>query len=645
MNIQNFFTPDKIQEIFQTLQINPQTDPIVAEQRIQQYLITQNLSQQFLQTKALQQIQQSNQPQMHSQAISQLEFATRYDAITQQHVQTQLQFEVTGASDFNTSEEGIMSIHVRAGAGRASTKSVKAAQNPAFQSQKLIISLSQESLQISQIWQILQFSTLQICIVQRRSDGASWAFGVGEYDFSDYFERLAMGVQNEIVTMKINSIGEKDSIVGQISFRISFLGIVGDLNKDQLLTSVIQYKASIVNNEERFKQISAVYYNDFNNSIKSSRRKIFVPLHLLRDDGKMVPSVSLIQPIYSKQLNTAQKCYRFTNLFPSAVIAQHSALYKQQGIWCRPFVTLSRGTGTEEDKAVLLCSLLRGLSMPAFVAVGCTHENFAFICVLVIFDKMVQIYYQEEIFYLRFAADGTYELYDFTNSAKNLNTLKKFNIQQIDAIFNDQDIFTNFQANNAQIDITQTAETISLTGIQFFLSSASLWKRFDPELINALLLTSEHPPRVIPFDPQAAELCADSLEQKIWQLIAARRADVGLQTPRCEPLARLLGQTLPAFELEQLTGMITGTEQFKLTCKNYVENGEILLAFPLQISGPLRFHAPSVFRAIVSQEEGRKAIEAIGEDLRMGLRVFVEGYCETICSVWVIVGSVFKRYQ
>ena len=113
---------------------------------------------------------------------------------------------------------------------------------------------------------------------------------------------------------------------------------------------------------------------------------------------------------------------------------------------------------------------------------------------------------------------------------------------------------------------------------------------------------------------------------------------MGLNTPRSESLSRLLGNALPAYELEQLIGLVVGNEQFQLGVKNYVKDGEYFDAFPIQISGSLRFHAPSVFRAIVQNECGRRIIEQVGDQLRLGLRVHVEGYAETVCAVWVAVG-------
>lgn len=265
---------------------------------------------------------------------------------------------------------------------------------------------------------------------------------------------------------------------------------------------------------------------------------------------------------------------------------------------------------------------------------GQTAAGAGFVCVVVVFGVKVQIYYKEEIYYFKQQPDGLYALEDYTNNYPESDTLDVFDMARIDCLFNDLDVFANLQSYAQPIRLVDG----QLHSISFNLTRPSLWKRLQPDLLQQLALRQELAPQIAPFNAEVAELCADVLEQKLWQLIAARRSDVGLSTPRSEALSRLLGNALPSYELEQLTGLVVGNEQFQLCVKNYVRDGEYFDAFPLQIAGGLRFHAPSVFREVVQSEAGRRIIEQVGDNLRLGLRVYVEGYAETTCAVWLIVG-------
>lgn len=287
---------------------------------------------------------------------------------------------------------------------------------------------------------------------------------------------------------------------------------------------------------------------------------------------------------------------------------------------------------------MLLCSLFRGMQMPAFVAVGKTVDNSAFVCVVCVYGVKVQIYYKEEVYYFKQQPDGTYLLEDFSNNYEDSQTVQQFDIRRIDCLFNDLDIFANLQVYSQDVQLVQNEGRHVLVNISFHLTRPTLYKRFNYELLQQLSMRTELSPSISYFNPETADICATALEQKLWQLIAARRSDVGLNTPKSDSLSALLGQCLPSYELEQLTGLVVGNQQFQLAVKNYVRDGEYFDAFPLQVSGNLRFHAPSVFRALVQNEAGRRIVEQVGDSLRLGLRVYVEGYCEVTCAVWVVVG-------
>lgn len=88
----------------------------------------------------------------------------------------------------------------------------------------------------------------------------------------------------------------------------------------------------------------------------------------------VVPISTLITPFTSSYLPTASYCMRFIQLMPAPGRQSTPATAGLSGnnelVWSRVITTLSVGAGTPFDKAVLLCSMLRGYQIPAFVALG-----------------------------------------------------------------------------------------------------------------------------------------------------------------------------------------------------------------------------------------------------------------------------------
>ena len=120
-------------------------------------------------------------------------------------------------------------------------------------------------------------------------------------------------------------------------------------------------------------------------------------------------------------------------------------------VWARAFTTLARGTAGDEDKALLLCGLFRGLQLSAFVCVGQTSASAGFVCVVVVFGAKVQVYYKEEIYYFKQQPDGLYALEDYTNDYPESDTLEVFDIARVDCLFNDLDVFANLQSYSQPI--------------------------------------------------------------------------------------------------------------------------------------------------------------------------------------------------
>lgn len=72
---------------------------------------------------------------------------------------------------------GVLTLHLRAGPGRASSRSVPFSDTPNF-SDCFELTLSiQQTLNALQVFHMLKYSPLQFIVVHRRIDGSSVIFG------------------------------------------------------------------------------------------------------------------------------------------------------------------------------------------------------------------------------------------------------------------------------------------------------------------------------------------------------------------------------------------------------------------------------------------------------------------------------------
>lgn len=449
--------------------------------------------------------------------------------------------------------------------------------------------------------------------------------------------------------------------------------------RDILTTS----KRSVSRALAEYDRTASVFMRDYLGSQPSSvgLDKRFVQLHALRDDGMVVPISTLITPFTSSYLPTASYCMRFIQLMPAPGRQSTPATAGLSGnnelVWSRVITTLSVGAGTPFDKAVLLCSMLRGYQIPAFVALGtcalpglksdvsgnrsvrsafvitlCAQVIQFWDCLLSDHGGMIELH--------SLSTEGQYKIDKHSDSA---GTVIHFPYETIDCIFNETMLFVNIQSTNR---LQYIPEKQLIHGISLDISRPLFWKAFNQSMIERVynsyvyhynmddddyLVTSIRLPRLLqnqnilkPFGPSLAATLSSYLTADIWRLIEARRQTLGLTTPRSEQLSMILAPTVASWEQTRLMGGTIGqlgNETLKVALKNYVSSRETLIVYPLQVMGSLRFYAPPIVETLLSNDKSRSIVEAHGDKLRIGLHVSVFGYAETIAAVWVIIGCCY----
>lgn len=479
--------------------------------------------------------------------------------------------------------------------------------------------------------------------------------------------------------------------IGMLSVSVTFVPLLtsADVSEEASFRSI----RDILTNSKKlvsralaeYDRAANVFMRDYLGSQPSSvgLDKRFIQLHALRDDGMIVPISTLITPFTSSCLPTASYCLRFIQLMPApgrqqtptlttATLPEHNQL-----TWSRVMTTLSVGAGTPFDKAILLCSMLRGYQVPAFVALGnCTMPGSkstisgsrsvrtAFViticaqviqfwdCLLSDCGGMVELH--------SLPTEGQYRLEKQIDSTGNAT---RFSFETIDCIFNESMLLVNIQNTNM---LRYIPEKQLVYGTSLDISRPLFWKAFNQSTIETVYnsyvynynmeedcrsLASARLPRLLnnqnilkPFSPTLSIILSKHLTTNIWGLIEARRNAIGLSTPMSDQLSTILAPTVASWEQTRLMGSAIGqlgNETLKVALKNYVSSRETLAVYPLQVTGSLRFHAPSIVEMLLSNDKSRSIVEAHGDKLRMGLHVSVFGYAETIAAVWVIVGCCY----
>lgn len=294
--------------------------------------------------------------------------------------------------------------------------------------------------------------------------------------------------------------------------------------------------------------------------------------------------------------------------------------------WHSPFTVLAMRSGTAADHATLLCSLLRGFGLDAFVAVGTwvdargvegTHEWVVSLDDRSLDDAAGGAGEQEGGLVVRFWEPLTGE-----RSAPDWPTADGRRFRTIACLFNEESLLANVQP------------TSSVSGCSWALRDEGKWLPFDQGAIGALAATLPPAPALCP--PTVAEgPLAFALEQCLRAEALAWREEAALPEAPFDPrLEHSLAPALAAYESERLTGRPFGADDFRAAVRACVPPGHSFSAFPFQVghASPARLAA---FLRASAVAEG--VVCSRREAVSLAVRVRVFAYAEDVLAVWVIV--------
>ena len=195
---------------------------------------------------------------------------------------------------------------------------------------------------------------------------------------------------------------------------------------------------------------------------------------------------------------------------------------------------LSRGCGDAEDHAVLLCNLLLGFGLEAYVCVGTNSEGaHAWVLTRAKEEGRSKLTLWESL------TGQKFDLFD--------PRAQRF-YRTVDCVFNHRRFMANKQADNR----------FGLT--KFMLDNEDCWKQIPPEVLGGVPSVPHGAVLGSTLDPVAEEKFLErALKDKVATL---RRTETHLSTQWDPTLSYLLSPALANYELERVAGITFANEEF-----------------------------------------------------------------------------------
>ncbi|XP_072317230.1 centrosomal protein of 76 kDa [Eucyclogobius newberryi] len=325
-------------------------------------------------------------------------------------------------------------------------------------------------------------------------------------------------------------------------------------------------------------------------------------------------------------LESPRQAARFVSLLAherAPVVGSGAGKHEQ---WCTLLAFLCRGKGDCEDHATLLCSLLLGFGLDAYVCVGTKVKG------------------GPHTWVLTRGADGSVTFWESFTAHRYLHQAIDPDapplVQQpkpshpyrtVGCVFNHQSFLANCQPSDA----------VELCIFDF--QNQSRWKAMSEEALKSVCAPGSStslppvPPLTAPsLDPAAV---SNQLELEMRFLISEHRKDLDLATVWDDHLSYLLSSALSAYELERCMGMSCGNEEFQDAVRRAVPDGHTFKGFPIHF---LHRNARRAFTTSLRSPFCDEIICCRGDHVRLAVRVRVFVFPENACAVWIMFACKYR---
>ena len=396
--------------------------------------------------------------------------------------------------------------------------------------------------------------------------------------------------------------------------------VVKQINRERVVTT---------ETEQRFRAYAKTWWRDYQ-SMRAAHEGRSVTMFAMAEDGTRRFVSTFVAPLAAGRcLDSALHAARFVRLIPFEKEVKIGG--ERSGIWATPHTFLSLGKGDIENHVLLLCSLLLGFGLDAYVCVGTNARG-------------------PHMWVLTRGADASTASSSSSSAAESQRhgvcfweslTGRRIPIggaaadalaahyTTIGCVFNHRRFYANAQADDA------------VGACDFAFENERQWKGMSADAIGMLEPLPSAPlawPQQRAADGGSTAEDEERLERELRALIAEKRGDRA-STTFDDQFGYILSPSLGAYECERVTGVAYGNDEFQQAVKLHIPVGHVFKGFPIHFGTR---DAARVMAALMQHAACVDIVETRGDAVRFGLRVKIFPYPEGVCAVWLMLAVKYR---
>eukprot|EP00794_Sanderia_malayensis_P018997 gene18997-20909_t len=437
---------------------------------------------------------------------------------------------------------------------------------------------------------------------------------------------LSMSEGRTSFSLELNGIGAESNVpVGVLDVKMELFPKLSKRLTPDVLSAQWNLEKSRVSERERlFLAYTKQWWREFL-QIRASHSNRLVKIFAQTENGVHRLVCSFVQPLRAgRLLDTPRQAARFVSLLAFKRTPMLGGNRAES--WNSTYPFLCAGKGDVECHAVLLCSLLLGFGMNAFVCIGTKAKGIAHSWVVTIDTDSGVLFWEcltaERFIHKAVNANDP----PLAPQPRQLHPYKT-----IGCVFNHKEFYAN----------CQPSENVDLC--LFHLHNESLWKGMSLDAIKSVcgpgILPSPHQQLILLPSKIDPVLASNELENDLRALVVEHRHNMGMATYWDSELSFLLSPALASYEYEHSLGVSVGNEEFQHAIRRNVPDGHTFKGFPIQFT---HVNARKAFSICLKSSVCEEIICCRGDHVKHAVRARVFTYPEDACAVWIMFCVKYK---
>ncbi|XP_041375156.1 centrosomal protein of 76 kDa-like [Gigantopelta aegis] len=447
---------------------------------------------------------------------------------------------------------------------------------------------------------------------------------------SHFFEwRPALTAQNGPmkVSVELKGTGNENKVpIGILEVQLELFPKLTQIVDDSVVRTQLDLERGRQTEHERLYLVYCKQWWKEYLQIRDAHRDRLVKIFAQDENAINRPVCSFVKPLRAgRLLDTPRQAARFVSLMHHEKVATLGGGDKVEQ-WTNIHGFLCRNKGDCEDHAVLLCCLLLGFGLDAYVCVGTKSKGAVHAWTATISTDGLVTFWE--------SLNGHRYIHDPVNPMDppmSKQQRPRYPYKTVGCVFNHRSFFANSQASD------------SVEVCQFDLHNESHWKSMSEDAIVSVCGPGASPqwPTPPPLSASTLDtaLVCNDLEQQLRVIVTEHRRDQGLTTTWDDQLSYLLTPALAAYEIERITGLTAGNEEFQDAVRQAVPDGHTFKGYPIQF---IHRNARKAFATCLRSEVCEEIVNCRGDHVRLAVRVRIFPYPESACATWIMFACKYK---